>query len=160
MSFCVQNSDKQFLEIDLKDPAGLEDVLALVDEADVFIQNYRPGVAQQLGLGIAAVQARNPTIVYCSISAYGGDGPIGGRPAYDHVVQAMSGIMETTGTDEMGPTKVGAPYVDYATGLNAAFAVMAALAERTRTGEAQVVDVSMLDTTLNLMASNLSLIHI
>ena len=156
LSFCVQNSDKQFLEIDLKDPAGLEDVLALVDEADVFIQNYRPGVAQQLGLGIDAVQARNPTIVYCSISAYGGDGPIGGRPAYDHVVQAMSGIMETTGTDEMGPTKVGAPYVDYATGLNAAFGVMAALAERTRTGEAQVVDVSMLDTTLNLMASNMS----
>lgn len=156
LSFCVQNSDKQFLEVDLKEPMGLESVLELVDDADVFIQNYRPGVAKRLGLGIGAVQARNPTIVYCSISAYGDEGPIGGRPAYDHVVQAMSGIMETTGTDEMGPTKVGAPYVDYATGLNAAFAVMAGLAERARTGEGQVVDVSMLDTTLNLMASNVS----
>ena len=156
LSFCVQNSDKQFLEVDLKEPMGLESVLELVDDADVFIQNYRPGVAERLGLGIGAVQARNPTIVYCSISAYGDEGPIGGRPAYDHVVQAMSGIMETTGTDEMGPTKVGAPYVDYATGLNAAFAVMAGLAERARTGEGQVVDVSMLDTTLNLMASNVS----
>jgi crotonobetainyl-CoA:carnitine CoA-transferase CaiB-like acyl-CoA transferase len=138
--FCVQNSDKQFVEADLKDPADLGAVLHLVDDADVFIQNYRPGVAERLGLGVDALQARNPEIVYCSLSAYGADGPIGGRPAYDHVVQAMSGIMETTGTDEMGPVKVGAPYVDYATGLNAAFAVMAALAERTRTGEGQVVD--------------------
>ena len=154
--FCVQNSDKQFVEADLKDPADLAAVLHLIDDADVFIQNYRPGVAERLGLGVDALQARNPEIVYCSLSAYGADGPIGGRPAYDHVVQAMSGIMETTGTDEMGPVKVGAPYVDYATGLNAAFAVMAALAERTRTGEGQVVDVSMLDTTLNLMASNMS----
>jgi crotonobetainyl-CoA:carnitine CoA-transferase CaiB-like acyl-CoA transferase len=156
LSFCVQNSDKQHLEVDLKDPAGIEAMLTLVEGADVFVQNYRPGVAERLGLGVEAVQERNPKIVYCSISAYGADGPIGGRPAYDHVVQAMSGIMETTGTDDMGPVKVGAPYVDYATGLNAAFAVMAALAERTRTGEAQVVDVSMLDTTLNLMASNVS----
>lgn len=154
LTFCVQNSDKQCVEVDLKDPAGLEAVLRLVDDADVFIQNYRPGVAERLGLGVAAVQARNADLVYCSVSAYGSDGPIGGRPAYDHVVQAMSGIMQTTGTDEMGPVKVGAPYVDYATGLNAAFAIMAALAERRRTGEGQVVDVSMLDTTLNLMASN------
>lgn len=156
LTFCVQNSDKQFLEIDLKDPAGIDAMLTLIEGADVFIQNYRPGVAERLGLGIDAVQSRNANIVYCSISAYGSEGPIAGRPAYDHVVQAMSGIMQTTGTDEMGPVKVGAPYVDYATGLNTAFAVMAALAERTRTGEAQVVDVSMLDTALNLMASNVT----
>jgi crotonobetainyl-CoA:carnitine CoA-transferase CaiB-like acyl-CoA transferase len=155
LSFCTQNSDKQCLEIDLKDPAGVAHVLRLVADADIFIQNYRPGVAERLGLGVAAVQAQNPKIVYCSISAYGGNGPIGHRPAYDHVVQAMSGIMRTTGTEESGPTKVGAPYVDYGTGLNAAFAVLAALRERDRTGEAQTVDVSMLDTTLNLMASNL-----
>ena len=80
---------------------------------------------------------------------------MGHRPAYDHVVQAMSGIMQTTGTDDMGPVKVGAPYVDYATGLNAAFALMAALRERDRTDEPQTVNVAMLDTALNLMANNL-----
>jgi crotonobetainyl-CoA:carnitine CoA-transferase CaiB-like acyl-CoA transferase len=105
-------------------------------------------------LGEAVVRARNPKIIYCSMSAFGGEGPIGGRPAYDHVVQAMSGIMSTTGTQDSGPLKVGAPYVDYATGLNAAFAIMAALRERDRTGEPQSVDVTMLDTTLTLMVNN------
>ena len=156
VSFCAQNSDKQFVELDLKAAGSVDAVLDLVEEADVFVQNYRPGVAERLGLGLDAVRARNPQVVYCSISAYGAEGPLGGRPAYDHVVQAMSGIMQTTGSDDAGPTKVGAPYVDYATGLNGAFAVMAALAERARTGEGQVVDVAMLDTTLNLMASNVA----
>lgn len=156
LPFCVQNSDKRFLELDLKSPAGVELVLSLVQDADVFVQNFRPGVAERLGLGVDAVQARNARIVYCSISAYGDDGPLGGRPAYDHVVQAMSGIMETTGPEGSEPVKVGAPYIDYATGLNASLAVLAALRERDRTGEAQVVDVSMLDTALTLMASNLT----
>ena len=124
-------------------------------EADIF-QNYRPGVAQRLGLGEEALAAVNSRLVYCSISAYGEVGPIGHRPAYDHVVQAMSGIASTTGTDEMGPVKVGAPYIDYATGLNAAFAVMAALRQRDLTGEFQLVDVSMLDTAMTpMMANNL-----
>ena len=155
LAYCTQNADKDCIEIDLKDPAGVAKVLELVAEADIFVQNYRPGVAERLGLGESVVRSVNSTVIYCSISAYGGEGPIGHRPAYDHVVQAMSGIMQTTGTDEMGPVKVGAPYVDYATGLNAAFAVMAALRERDRTGEGQVVDVAMLDTALNLMANNL-----
>ena len=154
LSFCTQNSDKDCITVDLKDPARRDAVLRLAADADIFVQNYRPGVAERLGLGEQAVRALNPTVIYCSISAYGGDGPIGHRPAYDHVVQAMSGIMATTGTEETGPLKVGAPYVDYATGLNAAFAMMAALRERDRTGEGQTVDVSMLDTTLTLMANN------
>jgi crotonobetainyl-CoA:carnitine CoA-transferase CaiB-like acyl-CoA transferase len=154
LAFCTQNSDKDCIELDLKAPGAVDAVLAMVADADVFIQNYRPGVAERLGLGEAAVRAANPTVIYCSISAYGSEGPIGHRPAYDHVVQAMSGIMATTGTAETGPLKVGAPYVDYATGLNAAFSVLAALRERDRTGEGQLVDVSMLDTTLNLMANN------
>lgn len=156
LTFCVQNSDKDFVEVDLKTEAGLEAILTLADGADVFVQNFRPGVADRLGLGVETLQARNPTLIYCSMSAYGPEGPIGGRPAYDHVVQAMSGVMQTTGTEDMGPVKVGAPYIDYATGLNAAFAVMAALAERARTGEGQTVDVSMLDSALNLMASNVT----
>lgn len=155
LSFCTQNSEKDCIEVDLKDPAGVAAVLDLIAEADVFVQNYRPGVAARLGFGEDAVRAKNPKIVYCSISAYGGEGPIGHRPAYDHVVQAMAGIMSTTGTEQTGPLKVGAPYVDYATGLNAAFSVLAALRERDRTGEGQTTDVAMLDTTLNLMMNNM-----
>ncbi len=155
LSFCTQNSEKDYVAVDLKTPEGIAAVLSLAEDADLFVQNYRPGVAERLGLGEAAVRARNPSIIYCSISAYGGEGPIGHRPAYDHVVQAMSGIMATTGELGSPPLKVGAPYVDYATGLNAAFALLAALRERDRTGEGQRVDVAMLDTTLNLMANNL-----
>ncbi|MGE3960532.1 MAG: CaiB/BaiF CoA transferase family protein [Dehalococcoidia bacterium] len=155
LGFCAQNADKECVSIDLKAPGGVEAVLDLASGADIFIENFRPGVADRLGIGEAAVRKRNAAIVYCSISAYGAEGPIGGRPAYDHVVQAMCGIMTTTGTAEMEPLKVGAPYIDYATGLNAAFAVLAALRERDRTGEGQTVDVAMLDTALNLMANNL-----
>jgi crotonobetainyl-CoA:carnitine CoA-transferase CaiB-like acyl-CoA transferase len=155
LAFCTQNADKDCVEIDLKEPRGIAKVLELVADADIFVQNYRPGVAERLGLGEAILRATNPNIIYCSISAYGGEGPVGHRPAYDHVVQAMSGIMQTTGTEAMGPIKVGAPYVDYATGLNAAFAVMAALRERDRTAAPQTVNVAMLDTALNLMANNM-----
>ena len=154
LSFCTQNAQKDCLEMDLKDPAQISKVLELAATADVFVQNFRPGVARRLGLGEAALEKVNPRMVYCSISAYGDVGPIGHRPAYDHVVQAMSGIMATTGTQEMGPVKVGAPYIDYATGLNAAFAVMAGLRQRDLTGVFQHVDVSMLDTALTMMANN------
>ena len=154
LSFCTQNADKDCVELDLKQSENVSKVLGLISTADVFVQNYRPGVADRLGFSVESVREVNPKIVYCSISAYGGEGPIGHRPAYDHVVQAMSGIMSTTGPDDAGPIKVGAPYIDYATGLNAAFAIMAGLRERDRTDDSQLVDVAMLDTALNLMASN------
>jgi len=154
LGFCTQNADKDTVEVDLKDPENVKAVLSLIAQADIMVQNFRPGVAERLGIGETTVRECNPKIVYCSISAYGGEGPIGHRPAYDHVVQAMSGIMSTTGPEGSGPMKVGAPYVDYATGLNSAFAVLAALRERDRTGEGQRVDVAMLDTALNLMVNN------
>ena len=154
LSFCTQNADKDCVELDLKQSENVSKVMGLISTADVFVQNYRPGVADRLGFSVESVREVNPKIVYCSISAYGGEGPIGHRPAYDHVVQAMSGIMSTTGPDDAGPIKVGAPYIDYATGLNAAFAIMAGLRERDRTDDFQLVDVAMLDTALNLMASN------
>lgn len=154
LGFCTQNADKDTVEVDLKDPENVKSVLSLIAQADIMVQNFRPGVAERLGIGEATVRDINPKIVYCSISAYGGEGPIGHRPAYDHVVQAMSGIMSTTGLEGSGPMKVGAPYVDYATGLNSAFAVLAALRERDRTGEGQRVDVAMLDTALSLMVNN------
>jgi len=120
------------------------------------VENFKPGVAERLGLGFPAVRAVNPKIVYCSISAYGQDGPLSRRPAYDHVIQGMCGIMLTTGKPGDGPTKVGAPYVDYATGMNAAMAAIAGLREVERTGEAVQIDVAMLDTALMLMASLMS----
>ncbi|MCP3989610.1 MAG: CoA transferase [Actinomycetia bacterium] len=156
LAFCAQNTDKASITVNLKEPEGIDIVHNLVEGADVFIENFRPGVSDRLGLGFDALRAVNPNLVYVSLTAYGQDGPLGHRPAYDHVVQAMSGIMETTGTEETGPIKVGAPYVDYAAGLKGAMTTMAAIMEQRRTGQAQRVDTAMLDTTLLLMANTLT----
>ncbi len=153
LDFLSHNAGKKSVTIDLKSPEGLEVAKALIATADVFVENFKPGVAERLGLGYDAVREVNPRIVYCSISAYGQDGPLSRRPAYDHVIQGMCGIMLTTGRPGDRPTKVGAPYVDYATGMNAAMAVMAGLREAERTGAAVQIDVAMLDTALMLMAS-------
>lgn len=154
--FLTQNAGKRSIAIDLKRPEGVALVLDMVGQADVFLENFRPGTAARLGLDVKSVQARNPSIVYASLSAYGQDGPMGSRPAYDHVIQAVSGIMLLTGEPDSLPNKVGAPYVDYATGMNGAFAVVAALMERDRTGKGQRVDVAMLDSALLLMASHMT----
>jgi crotonobetainyl-CoA:carnitine CoA-transferase CaiB-like acyl-CoA transferase len=134
LGFLTQNAGKKSVTIDLKSPEGLELVKHLISTADVFVENFKPGVAERLGLGFETVRSLNPRIVYCSISAYGQDGPLSRRPAYDHVIQGMCGIMLTTGEPGGPPTKVGAPYIDYATGMNAAMAVVAGLLEVRRTG--------------------------
>lgn len=153
LGFMTQNAGKKSVAIDLKSEEGLRLVKEIVTGADVFVENFKPGVADRLGLGYAQVKALNPKILYCSISAYGQTGPLAPRPAYDHIIQGMCGIMRTTGTVEGGPTKVGAPYIDYATGMNAAFAIVSGLHEVRRTGESVHLDVAMLDTALMLMAS-------
>jgi formyl-CoA transferase len=156
MSFLTQNANKKSVTINVKKPAGVALLKRLIADAAVFVENFKPGTAAGLGLSYDDVRALNPALVYCSISAYGQDGPIGHRPAYDHIIQGMSGIMTLTGTPETVPNKVGSPYIDYATGLNAAFAVLAALHEVHRTGQGQRVDVAMLDTSMLLMASLMS----
>lgn len=153
LNFLAHNAAKKSVTLDLKSPEGLAALKRLIATADVFVENFKPGVAERLGLGFDAVRAIRPDIVYCSISAYGQDGPLRQRPAYDHVIQGMCGIMLTTGQKGDGPTKVGAPYVDYATGMNAAMAILAGLTEVGRTGRAVQLDVAMLDTALMLMAS-------
>lgn len=153
LNFIAHNAAKKSVTLDLKAPEGLNALRRLIETADIFVENFKPGVAKRLGLGFDAVKTLRPGIVYCSISAYGHDGPLSPRPAYDHVIQGMCGIMLTTGQKGDGPTKVGAPYVDYATGMNAAMAIMAGLAEVRRTGRAVHLDVAMLDTALMLMAS-------
>ena len=152
-SFLIQNSDKKSIQLDLKSDKGKEIALSLIKSVDVFVENMRPGKAEKIGLGWDKVSSLNNKIVYCSISAFGQDGPFAKRGAYDHVVQGMTGIMSTTGTKESGPTKVGAPYIDYATGLNAAFAITAALHETKQNNKPIRLDVSMMDTSLLLMAN-------
>ncbi len=152
-SFLVQNSDKKSIQIDLKSSKGKNIALKLIKNADVFVENMTPGKAEKLGLGWQDISKLNSKIIYCSISAFGQDGPFKDRGAYDHVVQAMSGIMTTTGTKESGPTKVGAAYIDYSTGLNAAFAIVSALHHIKQSNKAIRLDVAMLDTSLLLMAN-------
>tara|TARA_B100000497_G_scaffold115421_1_gene138944 strand:+ start:2502 stop:3704 length:1203 start_codon:yes stop_codon:yes gene_type:complete len=156
LTYLTQNANKKSVTMNLKDPEGLSILKRLIADADVFIENFRPGVIGRLGLSYDVVKELKPNIVYCSISAFGQDGEMSPRPAYDHVVQGMCGIMKTTGTVESGPTKVGAPYVDYATGMNAAFAIVSALHETKRTDKSVHIDVAMLDTTMLLMASLLT----
>lgn len=153
LTYLTQNANKKSVTLNLKMAEGVDILKQLVRDADVFIENFRPGTIRRLGLSFDVLRKINPRIVYCSISAFGQDGEMSHRPAYDHVVQGMSGIMKTTGTVETGPQKVGAPYVDYATGLNAAFAIVSALHETRRTGKAIHLDVAMLDTSMLLMAS-------
>ncbi|MGI9480375.1 MAG: CaiB/BaiF CoA transferase family protein [Hyphomicrobiaceae bacterium] len=153
LGYLTQNGNKKSIALNLKCEAGVNVIRQLVKTADVFVENLRPGATASLGLGFDEIKQLNDKIVYCSISAYGQDGPIGHRPAYDHVVQGMCGIMAQTGDVDGGPTKVGAPYIDYATGQNAALAIVSALHEVRRTNRAIHLDVAMLDSAMMLMAS-------
>ncbi len=153
IGYLTQNANKKSVALDLKTDAGREALRRLCKTADVFLENFKPGVASRLGFDFDSVQQLSPSIVYCSVSAFGQDGPLSSRPAYDHIIQGMCGIMKTTGAPGAGPQKVGAPYVDYATGMNAAMAVLSGLIAARQTGQAQHLDVAMLDTSLMMMAS-------
>ncbi len=155
-SFLTQGSNKRSITLDLKEERGREILQRLVARADVLVENFRPGAFEALGLGCAAMQAINPRLVYCSISAFGQDGPRREQTAYDHVIQATSGLMAMTGTEEVNPIKFGAPAVDYATGTMAAFALASALFQRERTGKGQYIDLSMVGVAMMLMASHLT----
>jgi crotonobetainyl-CoA:carnitine CoA-transferase CaiB-like acyl-CoA transferase len=154
--FLTQGANKRCLTLDLKQAAAREVFKRLVAQADVLVENYRPGAFDALGLGYDALAALNPRLVYCSISAFGQGGPRGGQTAYDHVIQATSGIMACTGTEQVSPLKLGAPAIDYATGTMGAFALSAALFQRERTGTGQRIDLAMLDVAMMMMASHLT----
>lgn len=155
-AFLSCNSGKRSVALNLKDPRGVKIAREIASRVDVMIENWRPGTAHRLGVGFEAIRAVNPHIVYCSISGFGQDGPLSPRPAYDHIIQAMSGIMSVTGTPETAPSRTGPPLVDYMTGLSAAVAILAALRQRDRTGQAQLIDVGMLDCAIAGMGSMLS----
>jgi crotonobetainyl-CoA:carnitine CoA-transferase CaiB-like acyl-CoA transferase len=155
-TFLSCNAGKRSFALNLKDPRGVEIARRIAATVDVMIENWRPGTASRLGVGFPEIKAVNPRIVYCSISGFGQDGPMAPRPAYDHIIQAVSGIMSVTGTPDTAPSRTGPPLVDYMTGLSAAVAILAALRERDRTGEAQMIDVGMLDCAVAGMGSIVS----
>ncbi len=152
-SFVSQNAGKSCIQLNYKDPRGLEIAKRLAATSDVMLENFRPGVMQQLGLGYEAIRAVRDDIIYCSLTGYGHDGPMRDAPAYDHIVQGVSGLMSVTGTEESGPLRMGIPITDYLTGLNGAFAVMSALYNRKVTGTGQHIHVTMLASTLPVLGA-------
>jgi crotonobetainyl-CoA:carnitine CoA-transferase CaiB-like acyl-CoA transferase len=151
--FACCNRNKKSLAVDLRAPAARELIAALVAGADVVIENYRTGVAEELGVGYEQLAAINPRLVYCSISGYGRSGSDASRPGYDFAVQAESGLMSITGDADGEPCKVGVAVADLATGQNAAIAILAALRHRDASGQGQRVDVSLFDTQLSWLAN-------
>ncbi|MFF8782396.1 CaiB/BaiF CoA transferase family protein [Streptomyces sp. NPDC015140] len=156
VSFLSLNRNKRSLAVDLKDPAGKEVLRRLVAGADVFLQNYRPGVADRLGVDYASLAAINPSLVYVSISGYGEDGPYAQRPGQDLLLQAMSGAMLSSGRSSEAPRAAGQYLVDAVTASTAFEGVLAALLHRERTGEGQLVTVNMLDAVTTLQMQELS----
>ncbi|WP_243075817.1 CaiB/BaiF CoA-transferase family protein [Microbacterium sp. SS28] len=156
VSFLSLNRNKRSLAVDLKSDEGKNVVRELVRTADVFIQNYRPGVAARLGLDYATLSALNPSLVYVSMSGYGEDGPYRDRPGQDLLLQAMSGAMLSAGRAGEPPTPAGQYLADAVTASTAFEAVLAALLHRERTGEGQLVTVNMLDALTTLQMQELS----
>ncbi|MBO1110781.1 CaiB/BaiF CoA transferase family protein [Bordetella petrii] len=149
-SFLAQNAGKRSITIDLKQPGGKAVFRRLVQQADVVVENFRPGVMQRLGLGFEQLRIDNPRLVYCAISGFGQDGPLRDLPAYDQIVQGMSGAMSITGSPEAAPLRVGYPVADTIGGMTASYAIAAALADRQRT-EACFIDISMLEAIMATM---------
>ncbi len=151
LSFVAVNAAKQSVALDLKDPRGKAIFLDLVAQSDVVLENFRPGVMRRLGLDYVVLAGRNPRIVYCAISGFGQTGPWRDRPAYDQIVQGLSGVMSVTGDRASAPLRAGFPICDTVGGLTAAFAVCAALVEQRATGKGRSIDVSLLESTLATM---------
>ena len=151
-SFLAQNAGKRSMTINLKNGDGKEVFRRLVATADVVVENFRPGVMDRLGLGYQALNAIKPNLIYCAISGFGQSGPLKDNPAYDQIVQGLSGVMSVTGDKNSAPLRVGFPVADTIGGITAAFAIAAALFRRQRTNEGESIDVSMLEATIATMA--------
>jgi len=150
-SFLAQNANKKSVTLNTKSPEGKEIFKKLVADADVLVENFRPNVMNRLGLGYEVLKQINPRLIYCAISGFGQTGPDAFKPAYDQIIQGLSGEMALNGDERLNPLRAGFPVCDSVGGLNGAFAVMAALFHRERTGEGQFIDVAMLDSIMPLM---------
>ncbi|MGG0175821.1 CaiB/BaiF CoA transferase family protein [Gottfriedia acidiceleris] len=151
-NFASLNRNKRSITIDLKDDEQLGRLKKLCEQADVLIENYRPGVLSRVGLGYKELNQINPRLVYCSISGYGQKGPYAKKGAFDVTVQAISGMMSVTGEDSGPPVKCGVPVGDFVTGLYAAYCILAAINEVQRTGKGTHIDCSMLGSLLGISA--------
>ena len=161
-SFLAQNSNKKSLTLNLKHPEARLIFKQLAQGADVVVENFRPGVMKRLGLDYEVLRGINSRLVYCAISGFGQSGPDALKPAYDQIIQGLSGIMAINGDERLNPLRCGFPVCDTVGGLNAAFAILAALYHRERTGEGQSIDVALLDSIMPLMgwvAANLLIGH-
>jgi len=149
--FLGVNRNKRDIGLDLSRPEGREVLLRLLETADVLIENFRSGTMEKWGLGFDVLQERFPRLVYCRITGFGEDGPLGGLPGYDAVAQAMAGLMAVNGDMRTGPLRLGIPIVDLATGLSAAIGILAALVERNRSGRGQLVEATLFDVGIALL---------
>ncbi len=155
--FTTLNAGKKSLAIDIREPKGHETVRALATTADVFIENFRPGVVAKYGLDYDSIKAVKPDIIYCSISGYGQSGEWSGRGAYDHVIQALTGMMMMSGdSPDAPPLKVGFPVIDVAAGLLGSLSIVSALHQRAQDGTGAHIDASMVQAAMTLMYPNAS----
>ncbi len=152
--FTLNNRGKQSLVLDLKDADDLALAREIAERVDVVVENFRPGVAARLGLGAEALRARNPRLIYCSISGFGQEGPFRDLPAYDLVVQAMSGLMAATGEEGGAPLKAGESVADLIAGLFASWSILAALVQRNATGQGATLDVAMYDALFSMLTTS------
>jgi crotonobetainyl-CoA:carnitine CoA-transferase CaiB-like acyl-CoA transferase len=150
-SFLAQNANKRSLTLNLKLEEGRAIFTALARRADVVVENFRPGVMERLGFPWSTLRELNPGLIYCAISGFGQTGPDAAKPAYDQIIQGLSGVMAINGDERLTPLRCGFPVCDTVGGLNAAFAIMAALYHRERTGEGQFIDVALLDSIMPML---------
>jgi formyl-CoA transferase len=150
--FVGVNRNKRSVGLDLSKPAGKEVLLRLLEGADVLVENFKPGSMEKWGLGYDAVLSKRfPRLIHCRVSGFGGEGPLGGFPGYDAVLQAMVGLMSINGTENSGPTRLGTPIVDIATGLFSTIAILMALHEREKSGKGQYCDMTLHDCGMALL---------
>ena len=149
--YLCANRNKKSVTIDLKTTEGLNKVKQLIKDADVVVHNFKTGTMEKFGLDYDSLQTINPRIVYCSITGFGETGPYSHLPGYDFIIQAMSGLMSITGTEQSGPQKVGVAITDVLTGLYAAIGIQAALLERTKSNRGQKLDLSLYDSAVSTL---------
>ncbi|MFJ3462204.1 CaiB/BaiF CoA transferase family protein [Achromobacter spanius] len=149
--FVGVNRNKDGMTLDLSQAAGQELLRHLLADADVLVENFKPGTLEKWGLGYEDLKAAFPALIHCRVSGFGSDGPLGGLPGYDACAQAMCGLMSVNGDADGEATRVGLPVVDMVTGLNAAVAILLALNERTRSGLGQFLDITLYDCALSLL---------